>query len=76
MHQFQHRIVVVHEAQPVRDLLRVAPQARHTPRNHRRRSGGLVAGQGREARTGCCWCSRQWSGEGTCRHIPAPAAGE
>lgn len=71
MHQFQHRIVVVHETQPVRDLLKVAPQARHTPKNHRRMSGGLGAGQGREARTDCCWCWRQWSDVERCHHIPA-----
>lgn len=74
MHQFQHRIVVVREAQPVRDQLRVTLQARHNPRNHRRMSGGLAAGPGREAKTSCCWYWKQWSDEERCRHTPAPAA--
>lgn len=69
--QCYYRIVVVHEAQPVRDLLRVAPQARHTPRSHMRMSGGLDAGTGREARTDCCLCWKQWNGVARCHHIPA-----
>lgn len=73
--QSYYRIVVVHEAQPVRNLLRVTPQARRTPRSRRRMSGGPEAGPGREARTDCCSCWKQWNGVARCHRIPAPAAG-
>lgn len=69
--QDYYRIVVVHETQPVRDLLRVTPQARHTPMSHRRMRGGLEAGQGREVRTSCYLCWKQWNGVARCHRIPA-----